>query len=169
MTESPESATTPDSTPTEALQLADQQPVSDIPPTAAAAPAPQAAHRSHTRTILEVGGGVVAAGLILVAGAVGFLVGHATGSDNDGRGGYAHADGFGGQPDAGGMMGGQQGRGQGHGQQGQGFQGQPGQGFQGQDPRGIDPDGDNWTGGGMMEGEDDDALPATPATPSQQG
>lgn len=37
---------------------------------------------SHTRTILEVIGGVVAAGLIVIAGGVGFLVGHATASDD---------------------------------------------------------------------------------------
>ncbi len=72
---------TPDTTPTEALQLADQEPIA-----AAAAPAP-AAHASggsHTRTILEVIGGVVAVGLIVMAGAVGFAVGHVTGGD-DGR------------------------------------------------------------------------------------
>jgi hypothetical protein len=72
---------TPDTTPTEALQLADQEPIA-----AAAVPVP-AAHASggsQTRTILEVIGGVVAVGLIVMAGAVGFAVGHVTGGD-DGR------------------------------------------------------------------------------------
>ena len=88
----------PDTTPTEALPLADQQPV--VAPTAgaqtAAAPAPKG---GHTRTILEVVGGVVAAGLIVVAGLVGFAVGHATGNDGGERGGdRGWAQGFEGGP-----------------------------------------------------------------------
>ena len=78
---------TPDSTPTEALPLADQQPIAAEPPayaSEATATAPLPSGGSHTRTILEVIGGVVAAGLIVAAGAVGFAVGHATGGD-DGR------------------------------------------------------------------------------------
>jgi hypothetical protein len=149
---------TPDATPTEALQLADQAPIVPEPTVAAAAPTPApAAGRSHTRTILEVVGGVVAAGLIVVAGGVGFLVGHATSDDgrwsmND-TGRHAQVG-----PDAGEGLQGQQGYGQqGFGQQGQGQGMMPGQGLQGQDPRGIDPDGDNWTGQnqgqGMMPGQ----------------
>ena len=102
-------------------------------------------HRNHTRTILEVVGGVVAAGLIIVAGAVGFFVGHATGSDHDGDRFASSREGgqFGPQAD-----------GQGYGRQGQGQQGMPM--MPGQDPRGIDPDGDNWTGqGGHGWGDDD--------------
>ena len=66
----------------------------------APAPAPVPASRgSQTRTIGEVIAGVVAVGLILLAGAVGFAVGHATG-DHDGRrsmpsdsrGGLDHGD-----------------------------------------------------------------------------
>jgi hypothetical protein len=144
---------TPDSTPTEALHLADQQPLAAEPPVyapQATAAAPQAAGGNHPRTILEVIGGVVAAGLIVAAGAVGFAVGHATGGDDgrwsmtsDSRGSL---DG----PDAGAPMG----PGQGFGRDGDrdsdrdGGRGMmPGQGQgQGFDPRGIDPDGDNWTG-----------------------
>jgi hypothetical protein len=130
---------TPDSTPTEALPLADQQPLAAQPAAAApAAPAvaPQSSGGSHTRTILEVIGGVVAAGLIVVAGAVGFAVGHATGGD-DGRWSLTSdarvwQDG----PDAGAPMGPGQGFGReggqrrGHDGQGPGGQmGIPGQGF----------------------------------------
>jgi hypothetical protein len=79
---------TPDATPTETLQLADQEPIAAAPAAPAApapAPAVHASGGSHTRTILEVIGGVVAAGLIVAAGAVGFAVGHATGDDDGGR------------------------------------------------------------------------------------
>ena len=62
----------------EPMPLADQQPVAAAP-AATAAPA-----ASHTRTILEVVGGVVAAGLIVVAGIGGFAPGSLT-SDKDGR------------------------------------------------------------------------------------
>jgi hypothetical protein len=72
---------TPDTTPTEALPLADREPIAAAPAPAAAAPA---SGGGRTRTILEVIGGVVAVGLILMAGAVGFAVGHVTGGD-DGR------------------------------------------------------------------------------------
>lgn len=81
-------ASAPDATPTtvnEPVQLADQQPAfAAAPATAAAAPAPED-KASHTRTILEVVGGVVAVGLIAVAGVTGFALGHLT-SDKDGRG-----------------------------------------------------------------------------------
>jgi hypothetical protein len=136
---------TPDSTPTEALHLADQQPLAAQPATPApTAPAVAASGRSHTRTILEVVGGVVAAGLIVVAGAVGFAVGHVTGGD-DGRWSMtSDSRGWQGGPDAGAPMG----PGQGFGRDGgQGMM--PGPGAlpgQGLDPRGIDPDGDDWTG-----------------------
>ncbi len=75
---------TPDTTPTEALQLADQEPIVAAPAAPAPSPAAPASSGSHTRTILEVIGGVVAVGLIVMAGAVGFAVGHVTGGD-DGR------------------------------------------------------------------------------------
>jgi hypothetical protein len=142
MSETTDPGQTPDATSTESLQLADQRPV------AAAAPPVSAPNsgRSHTRTILEVVGGVVAVGLILLAGVVGFAVGHATGSDRDGHWSMDGSGSRGGhdRPDAGGPMG----------RQGQGF---PGPGMMpGQDPRGIDPDGDNWTGGlpGQGPGQD---------------
>ena len=71
----------------EPLELADQSPVVA---TAPAAPA----KNSSTRTILEIVGGVVAVGLIIVSGVVGFAVGHFTSNDNDrGRGISSHADG----------------------------------------------------------------------------
>jgi hypothetical protein len=143
---------TPEPTPvTEPLHLADQRPVNPTADLASPSPAPKA---NHTRTILEVVGAVVAVFLILGAGTVGFVAGHATSNDRGDRfhsamngpngplaGGQGQRgdQGFG---QGGGMMGGQ-GFGQGFG---------PGQGggmMGGQDPRGIDPDGDNWTGGGQ--------------------
>lgn len=51
----------------------------------------------------------------------------------------------------------------------------PGQQGQGMDPRGIDPDGDNWTGGGMMGGQQGqqfvvpDQQGTVPATPTPSG
>ena len=133
----------------EPLELADQSPVQTTVP---AAPA----KKSSTRTILEVVGGVVAVGLIIVSGVVGFAVGHFTSSGDDrGRGISSHADGQFGQG---------QGFGEGRGQNmmpGQGQDMMPGQGQQGLDPRGIDPDGDNWMGGGqnMMPGQGQDMMP----------
>jgi hypothetical protein len=96
----------PDATPTQAVPVAEQPPAeAAVPP---APPAPAAAPRaggSHTRTILEVIGGVVAAGLIVVAGAVGFAVGHAT-ADDDGRWSMTRSgDGWQQGPDAGGPRG----------------------------------------------------------------
>jgi len=121
---------------TEPLQLADQRPVY------AAAPEAAPAKPSHTRTILEVVGAVVAVFLIVGAGAVGFIAGHAT---SNGRGGHFSVNSQNG-PQAGGQRDGQRfGQNQGQGLGG-GMMG-------GQDPRGIDPDGDNWTGGGMMGGQ----------------
>jgi hypothetical protein len=114
----------------EPLQLADQSPVYP----AAARPAP--AKNSHIRTILEVVGGVVAVALILGAGAVGFVVGHATSDRGEFTRSSMSRDANGPQGPSGGMLG------------GQGLGGMPG----GQDSRGVDPDGDNWTGGGMMGG-----------------
>ena len=151
MSETTDPGQTPDATPTEALQLADQQPIA-----APVAPVAQKSGGSHTRTILEVVGGVVAAGLIVVAGVLGFAVGHVSGSDND-RGRTLSFDMRGDRsgPEAGGPMGGQQGRGM-----------MPGQ--QGQDPRGIDPDGDNWTGGGMgQQGQGMMPGQVLPTTPQQ--
>ena len=169
---------TPDATPTEALELADQQPIASEPAAPAPAAAAAAPATNHTRTILEVIGGVVAAGLIVVAGVLGFAVGHATG-DDDGRlnlsnSGREMRDG----PSA-------------EGQQGQGQQGMPGeQGFggrghhdgdgpqggmgmgegmgEGMDPRGIDPDGDNWTGQNPDDLGSASPESTTPA-PSTQG
>ena len=59
------------------VHLTDQQP--------AIAVVPVAAKTSHTRTILEIVGGVVAVGLILFSGAAGFVLGHVT-AKHDGRG-----------------------------------------------------------------------------------
>jgi hypothetical protein len=140
---------------TEPLQLADQQPV-------ASAPVAVQPRTSHTRTILEVVGAAVAAVLILAAGGLGFALGHVTGGGDRGRdGSHAFSQAApGGTGRGGGMMGGQ-------GQQGFGQQGQQGFGQQGQgmDPRGIDPDGDNWTGGGMMGGPGQQGF----GQPGQQG
>lgn len=111
---------TPDTTPTEALQLADQEPIAAAPAAPAPSPAAHASGGSHTRTILEVIGGVVAVGLIVMAGAVGFAVGHVTGGD-DGRLNLSNA----GRELRVPMPGGEgQGRGEG---QGQGRQGMPGE------------------------------------------
>lgn len=111
---------TPDTTPTEALQLADQEPIAAAPAAPAPSPAAHASGGSHTRTILEVIGGVVAVGLIVMAGAVGFAVGHVTGGD-DGRLNLSNA----GRELRVPMPGGEgQGRGEG---QAQGRQGMPGE------------------------------------------
>ena len=148
--------TPPDPTPapvTEPLQLPDQAPV------APAQPQP-AAKTSHTRTILEVVGVVVAFFLILGAGTVGFVVGHATSN-----GGVKHGRVAVFQQGDGGMMGGLgsgQGKGRGNDQQGQ--QGFGGPGMMG-DPRGVDPDGDNWTGGGQQGQGTDPNAPQSPVTP----
>ena len=53
--------------------------IASTPTVVASTPAPSS---GHTRTILEVIGGVVAVGLIVLAGGVGFLIGHATASDD---------------------------------------------------------------------------------------
>jgi hypothetical protein len=161
---------TPDTTPTEALQLADQEPLAAAPaaPAPASTPASHASGGSHTRTILEVIGGVVAAGLIVAAGAVGFAVGHATGDDDGGRWSMtSDSRGSLNGPDAGAPMPGQgqgQGRERGQGQQpGQGQGQQPGQGGgfghhdgdgfghrdgDGEGFMGHDDDGDGFMGGG---------------------
>ena len=153
-------APTSDSIPTiEPLALADQQPV-------AAAPRPAADGRpsgSSTRTILEVVGGVVAVGLIVMAGIVGFAVGHFT-SEGDRQGHFFNDRAMAqGGPNAGPGTGSDPRDGFGPGP-GPGMM--PGQGF---DPRGTDPDGDNWTGGqgrGMMPGQGAPSGPGTlPTTP----
>lgn len=124
---------TSDTTPTEALQLADQDPVAtDSAATATLAPA-AASSGSHTRTILEVIGGVVAAGLIVVAGAVGFAVGHATADDDDRWSMTSDSRGLQDGPDAGAPMGPGQGQGREDGQgqlpgQGRGHEGGRGRG-----------------------------------------
>ena len=124
----PPDGSTPDTTPTEALHLADQAPPAvDAVPTVAA---PR--DRDRTRTILEVIGGVVAAALIVVSGAVGFAVGHATGAEGDGR-----FD----------LMSDQRPDGDGVGGRGHGAPMAPGEGGSGE--RGVDPDGDDWLGGGQ--------------------
>ncbi|MCF8558138.1 MAG: hypothetical protein K9G28_11425, partial [Candidatus Nanopelagicales bacterium] len=66
----------PDVTPTESIELADQEPLGAPVLASTAAPA---APRNHTRTIIEVIGGVVAVGLIFAAAAGGFVAGMAVG------------------------------------------------------------------------------------------
>jgi hypothetical protein len=129
---------------TEPLQLADQRP---LEPTV-----PVVESKNHTRTILEVVGGVIAAVLIVSAAGLGFALGHVTATNDRGhdRGAFSQGGATADGP-RGGMMGGQD-NGQG------GF----GNG-QGMDPRGIDPDGDNWTGGGSMMG----TPPTAPTAPTQ--
>ncbi len=105
-----------------------------------ATPAETPAKGRNTRTILEIVGGVVAAGLIVVAGLVGFAVGHWTGDDRDGRRG--DSDGYAmpapGQP----------------GQPGQPGMGQPGSGQRGP---GMGHDGDR-SGRGGHDGYEDDGY-----------
>lgn len=155
-TDPADAAGSPDSTPTEAIQ------VPDHPPAAPAAPAvSRAAHSGgdHTRTILEVVGGVVAVGLILAAGVAGFLIGHATGSDDRGPWGFmdssAHARMHDGQRGPGELPGGGQGPGR----------WTPGDGW-GQGPM---MDGDQGDGRGqgpgqgpMMDGDESDSSEPNP-------
>lgn len=143
---------TPDTTPTEALQFADQEPVATAP--AAPTAAGQASGGGHTRTILEVIGGVVAAGLIVTAGAVGFAVGHATGDDGGGRWSMtSDSRGSSDGPDAGAPMPGQ-GRDRGQGQQHMPGQGQqPGGGFGHRDG-----DGDGFMGRDGMTAPQDGTI-----------
>lgn len=77
----------PDMTPTESIELADQEPLSAPVLQSAAAPA---APRNDTRTIIEVIGGVVAVGLIFVAAAGGFVAGMAVGDDRHGDDDWSH-------------------------------------------------------------------------------
>ncbi len=148
MTDSPLPTPEPaDSLPTEPLQLADQQPVDTAPAAAAAA------STSSKHTVLAVVGGALAVGLIAIVGVLGFAIGHFT-SDNRGDDRLA-SDRTAVQNDteAGGPLGGQ----------GQGML--PGQGV---DPRGIDPDGDNWTGRqGEGRGHGQGMLPGQGTTPGQ--
>lgn len=123
-------------TPIEPLQLQDQQPPEP------AAVAPQAEPKHGMKIALTA---VAAAGLVLVSGVTGFAIGHQTADTRHGtavavaagpNAGQGRGWGADGQQDGPGMMDGQQGFG-----------------------RGVDPDGDNWTGGGrhgdggMMGGE----------------
>ena len=59
------------------------------PPVLESAAAPSAP-RNHTRTIIEVIGGVVAVGLIFVAAAGGFVAGMAVGDDRHGDDDWSH-------------------------------------------------------------------------------
>ena len=77
----------PDMTPTESIELADQEPLGAPVLESAAAPS---APRNHTRTIIEVIGGVVAVGLIFVAAAGGFVAGLAVGDDRHGDDDWSH-------------------------------------------------------------------------------
>ena len=77
----------PDMTPTESIELADQEPLGAPVLASTAAPA---APRNHTRTIIEVIGGVVAVGLIFVAAAGGFVAGMAVGDDRHGDDDWSH-------------------------------------------------------------------------------
>ena len=77
----------PDMTPTESIELADQEPLGAPVLASTAAPA---APRNHTRTIIEVIGGVVAVGLIFVAAAGGFVAGLAVGDDRHGDDDWSH-------------------------------------------------------------------------------
>lgn len=154
----------------EPLPLADQQPV------VAAQVAPAAPAASHTRTILEVVGGVVAVGLIVVAGIGGFVVGNLTTDSSDGprgerlvlggersQGGPQFGDGQGrpGFP-------GQQGQGQGPGQRGG-----PGHGHdRGQQPGfpGMQPTVPTLPGQGLTPSvPSTPTVPSTPASPSTTG
>lgn len=69
----------PDVTPTEAIELADQQPVGPESPSAASEPEKPGAR--HTRTILEIVGAAAAVVLIAAAAAGGFAAGLAVGDD----------------------------------------------------------------------------------------
>lgn len=105
----PENPSTPaveadaDATPTAAM--------TPVPPAAPQTQVPSPSSGRHTRTILEVVGGVAAAVLIVVAAGVGFVTGIAVGDshDRDGRG-YEQA----------GEMWGGDGMGRGHGGDGMG-------------------------------------------------
>lgn len=85
MSDTPDNAATPaepgvpDATPTEPLELADQQPL-EGPAASAETPAeePAAPRTSHTRTIVTAVAGAVAVALIFLAGIVGFAVGSVT-------------------------------------------------------------------------------------------
>ena len=120
------------------------------PPTVEQSAAPK---KDHTRTILEVVGGVVAIALIAGGTIFGFVAGRVS-ADNHLRDGarmafeQRHNDG-GPQQGPGGMMGGQQGPG----------------GMM--DQRDIDPDGDNWTG--QNRGDQGPAPVPAPTSPSQAG
>ncbi len=133
-----------DSLPTEPLQLADQQPVDTAP-----APEPAAAASAGSKhTVLAVVGGALAVGLLALVGVLGFAIGHVTadGRDGDRLTGDRLAvqdDARAGDADRGTMPG------------------------QGTDPRGIDPDGDNWTGG-RDQGGDQGTMPTTPTTPQPE-
>ena len=121
-------------TPIEPLELADQKPLEPVAVAAKAEP-------KHGMKIALTA--VAAAGLVLVSGVTGFAIGHQSAETRHWPAAAVAAG-----PDGG------QGRGWGvDGEQGPGMMGGR-QGF----GRGVDPDGDNWTGGGrhgggMMGGE----------------
>ncbi|MHB1066355.1 MAG: hypothetical protein ACYC2Z_02830 [Candidatus Nanopelagicales bacterium] len=130
---------------------------------AAAPAAPAAAAPGHTRTILEVVGGVVAGGLIVIAGIVGFVLGNLTSDSSDGprgdRLGLAGERPHGGPQLAGGQdrprfpgqFGQGQGQWQGHGHEGGQRPGMPG-------PRPTSP-----------AVPDQGLVPSVPASPSPTG
>jgi len=108
----------PDMTPTESIELADQEPLGAPVLESAAAPA---APRNHTRTIIEVIGGVVAVGLIFVAAAGGFVAGMAVGDDRHGDDDWSHMAQY--DDDGRGYDDDEYGRGMGEGGMGRGYDG----------------------------------------------
>jgi hypothetical protein len=95
-------------------------------------------------------GGALAVGLLALTGVIGFAVGHFTSDGRSHDRTTSDRTALQGGAEAGGATGG---RGQG---QGQG---------QGVDPRGIDPDGDNWTGG-MGRGQGQGVMPGQGTAPT---
>jgi hypothetical protein len=137
-----------------------QEPVSvpvGEPIVPAPAPAPDSAKSSGVRTVVLAGvSAVVGAVVILGAG----IIGYAIGNHDDGNHREATLTV---SADRNGQQGGQQGQspfGQQGGQQSGPMMQGPGDGMMGGDgQRGIDPDGDNWTGGGRMPGGEQGQSP----------
>jgi hypothetical protein len=109
----------------------------------------------------------IAVAALVIGGFLGALIGHVV-RDTDSGGRTGFADGSNGQM---GPSGGQgqmpvdpRGGGQGQGQMPMDPRG-GGQGQMPMDPRGVDPDGDDWTGGGQGQ-LPDGVTPSTPSTPS---
>jgi hypothetical protein len=138
----------PDMTPTESIELADQEPLSAPVLESAAAPA---APRNHTRTIIEVIGGVVAVGLIFVAAAGGFVAGMAVGDDRHGDDDWSHMAQY--DDDGRGYDDDEYGRGMGEGGMGRGYDGN------GQEGMGRGYDGNGQEGMGRGFGDRDFADP----------